>query len=110
MKLYTWLDSQNRIRVSQDKPEGILAEEFGVPDVEDSSSPSLVPIPRVVIDAERAYCLVAWGSERRWVPESSVGDKGLRRAWDDVVTREVSCQIENMLKEKYPMTYSEILL
>ena len=46
MKLYTWLDEGNRIRVSQQKPEGIIAEEFGVPDVEDNSSPSLVPIPR----------------------------------------------------------------
>lgn len=110
MRLYTWLDEQNRIRVSQDKPENVLAEEFGVPDVTDNSSPSLVPIPRVILDVEHCYCLVQWGSERRWVPESSVGDKGLRIAWDDVVTRDVSCQIENMLKEKYPMTYREILL
>ena len=110
MKLYTWLDEGNRIRVSQQKPEGITAEEFGVPDVEDNSSPSLVPIPRVMLAAGEAYCLIEWGVARRWVPETSVGDKGLRRAWSDVIDRQVTFKIERVLKDKFPMTYRGIVL
>lgn len=110
MKLYTWLDEGNRIRVSQQKPEGIIAEEFGVPDVEDNSSPSLVPIPRVLLPDGEAYCLIEWGVERRWVTEASVGDKGLRRAWSDVIGRETTFKIESVLKDKFPMTYRGIVL